>query len=619
MKAQPRQDLLDIWAAVAEATVVDGKWTWGGRVKPNSVSDAEQLLCIMYPASEVKALKLDDPDQTSRDSVRALRLLGDNIEIPRRLVGILTEYMKNYVAKDQAPDFSGGTYYGPHDGPDVDKVSPDQRALPIVESFSVSLTLTLATLGFVRIFRTRVSRPEVLEEIATLEALASKRLSAAMVGLLRSFTVNVFPVESRSGEILYGTANQSNEPKETVIARLRRSLEEVRAGLRDLTIGSGQVESDLGNPNLLFECGWSWSIIRGAPEIETTEEIGPQNDGVAPGRPSLYFTVNALAGILDLTTERTRVLRLLNEEQQRLAQALQLRYDLTRQYWATLATFGNGQWPLEDMPWRTSDAEESDYFTLLMTSLVSEDLDRSRATDTELSKILAVLVELAGRGRITRRSIERDPAIELHAPGVQLTLVGSDSVGTVELQWIVSDFAATLLKRIVALAGLARSQKLRQDLLDLAERVWDYLLRRRFRDEESEKGPAGLWDQPSQAFPQAGLDRQDQPSWYYTERIVESLVVLSRVLESRQFSSDELIEHAWRVLGEAEARFDQEQERSSALNNPKIVAEMRGMETDLARARDIISDSPATSVAKCNKVLLSLDDWAVARANAEAM
>ena len=36
------------------------------------------------------------------------------------------------------------------------------------------------------------------------------------------------------------------------------------------------------------------------------------------------------------------ILGLLNEEQQRLSRALQLRWELTRSYWATMATFGDG-------------------------------------------------------------------------------------------------------------------------------------------------------------------------------------------------------------------------------------------------------------------------------------
>lgn len=46
----------------------DGKWTWGGRLQPNSISDAERLLTIMYPAADVPIFKLDLPDQIAADA-----------------------------------------------------------------------------------------------------------------------------------------------------------------------------------------------------------------------------------------------------------------------------------------------------------------------------------------------------------------------------------------------------------------------------------------------------------------------------------------------------------------------------------------------------------------------
>ena len=84
--------------------------------------------------------------------------------------------------------------------------------------------------------------------------------------------------------------------------------------------------------------------------------------------PFLYFTVNALDGIADLFSARTVILGLLNEEQQRLTAALRLRWELTQRYWATIATFGEARWPLEDIPWKTTDGRESDYYSLLVTS-----------------------------------------------------------------------------------------------------------------------------------------------------------------------------------------------------------------------------------------------------------
>src|SRR5439155_11833866 len=126
-------------------------------------------------------------------------------------------------------------------------------------------------------------------------------------------------------------------------------MQSVRASLRDAVVGIDQDQLNIGE-NLLFECGWSWGVVRDAPTVDTTEPVGKQPEGVAVAEPYLHFTVIALDGIVDLFSDRTRVLGLLNPEQQRLAQALQLRWDISVNYWSQIARFGSGRWPLEDIP-----------------------------------------------------------------------------------------------------------------------------------------------------------------------------------------------------------------------------------------------------------------------------
>src|SRR4030095_142935 len=128
---------------------------------------------------------------------------------------------------------------------------------------------------------------------------------------------------------------------------------------------------------------------------------------------------------------------------------------------STIATFGAGRWPLEDIPWRTTDQIESDYFSLLVTSIVAQDLVRRRASDASRSRAGRVLDELANRSRITRRPFERnDPALPLHSPGYRIDLEGDDDAD-LGLGWIVSDFSPLLLKRTVRIAGLMRDTELR--------------------------------------------------------------------------------------------------------------------------------------------------------------
>lgn len=609
MKLQPRQQLLNIWQATSRTSFQDGNWRWGGRDRSNSISDAEQLLCLMTPATAVPAFKLDRPDETDEDVLRALRVLGDSVEIPRRLLRVLAEYMQKYTDPNGTPTFSGDGYFDA--GPDGADATDRQRALDVVDSFSTSVALSLATIGFVRVFRDVVKRTDIRQEIRELESMASRRLTAAMIGLLRSFTVSVFDAYSPYGRALCRSANQGNLPDRQIIEDLRRSLRDINASLRDVTIGSGSGQADdLDNPNRLFECGWSWGIVKNAPTIQTTEDVGRQVDGVAEPAPYLYFTVVALDGIAALFSERTRLLGLLNEEQTRLAQALQLRWDLTQQYWYTIATFGSGRWPLEDIPWGTTDGEENDYFSLLVASIVVQDLERRRSSDADdLNRVRQVLEELANRGRITRRPFKRsDPAIPMHSPGVRIELVGTQELGDEPLGWVVSDFSPLLLERTILTAGLPRNTEVRGRLLTLADAVWDHLISRRIKGETGSE----LWDQPANVFPSV-IEREEAPSWYYTRRVMECLVTAAGVVDSAPLRSERISDFAMDLLSEAEHRFDQELLSGSAEAGPSMRSALQSASAMLRRAREILSNHPGTAVALATEVLRELDKLAAAR------
>src|SRR5215813_4653571 len=111
MRIQPRQQLLEIWRATARSSYQNGRWVWGGRESSNSIGDAEQLLCLVLPATSIESFKVDHPDQTNQDVLEALRPMGNAVEIPRRLVTVLADYFDRYSAEDGTPLFFGGGYF----------------------------------------------------------------------------------------------------------------------------------------------------------------------------------------------------------------------------------------------------------------------------------------------------------------------------------------------------------------------------------------------------------------------------------------------------------------------------------------------------------------------------
>lgn len=626
MEIQTRRHILEIWRATVDHCYRDGKWRWGGRSGRNSISDAEQLLTILYPATTIEWLNLDSVDQTADDVLDYLSGLGNALDIPRQLIRFISDYMNTYLV-DGTPDFSGHTYFEPDEsfeGEDStagviaeEAIKDAQRQLHVVDSYSMSVTLCLATLGFLRVYRRGVRSSRVLQEVDQLEQMSSQRLTAAMVGLLRSFTVNTFDSHDPAGKALVAMINQRRIAPEIVVDNLLEELAEIRASLRqEVTIGLGQVADELENRGRLFECGWTWGIVDGAPEVLYAQGIGDQPVGVAEARPYLYFTVVALEGIQDLFTERTRVLGLLDEEQQRLARALQLRWDLTRRFWATVATFGGGRWPVEDLPWTTTDGRESDYYSLLLTSIVIQGAGTEQAANLDIERIGRLLEELANRGRITRRPMEGDASVDLHIPGMRLRLMGSEKVAEgPRLQWTVSSFTLLVLKRLLRVAELIDDNATRISFLDLADEMWAHIERRQI---EAVNG-RGLWDEPTQVFTDAPFAPYGMPSWYHTERVIETLVAAANVTRAQPTAPEELVENAQQLLAEAERLFDLEKLRGTNDTGEKMRESFQVIDANLRRARNLVRNRPGTAVTLAGDVLRELDRIDAARQDTARM
>jgi hypothetical protein len=620
MEIQPRRDILELWRATVDFSFRDGAWTWGGRVGRNSVSDAEQLLTILYPATVIQSLGVGSADQTAEDVLDYLRSLGNALDIPRRLVEFIDDYMRTYLI-DGTPSFSGGAYFEPEDG-EAAEAAPSQRKLDVVDSYSMSLTLCLSTLDFLRVYRQDLQRPRTLTMIDELEKLTRQRLSAAMIGLLRSFTVSTFGPEEPPGQAMCTMINQSRLATDIVVRDLLEELADIRASIRgEVALGVGQIADELENRGRLFECGWSWGVVDGAPEVPLDPgiDIGKQPTGVAEARPYLYFTVAALDGIQDLFSEQTRLLGLLSVEQQRLARALQLRWDLTRRFWAKVATFGGGRWPIEDLPWTTSDGSESDYYSLLLTSIVIADVATGNLAKANADRIGRLLEKLAERGRITYRSTTDDPAIALHIPGMGLRLIGSEKVAAgPRLQWTVPSYSSLLLKRLLRVAEMLDDNAQRARTLDLADQIWRHIERRRIT------APAGrgLWDEPTQVFSSATPTSDTtagMPSWHQTERVMEALVAAANVTDSSPTAATSLLESARQLLAEAEHLFDQERLRGTNDTGQQMRESFQVVGAKLRRARELVLTRPGTASVLASDVLRELDTIDAARQDTARM
>ncbi|WP_324198905.1 SCO2524 family protein [Nocardia amamiensis] len=626
MRIQPRQQILDLWRSALSVSWDGAEWHWGGRMAANSISDSEQLLCLLYPATEIESLALDRPDSMADDVSSVLSPFGGQTKIGTVVIALLEDYIlrnTNRIGPDGEPDsagepdgepiFAAGSYLRSADEREPTAV---QREIEVVDSYSMSLTLCLAGLRFLRVYEGWVraeGRATLIDRIEKLTGRLSARLTAAMTGLVRSFVVNTVEPKSEAGQVMLGMLNQSDLPSKSVAEGITRSLERVRARLRnDITLGQTP-DTELDDEELLFECGWSWGLVRDAAPVGFVDAAIAMQPGIADPRPYLYFTVIALDGINDLISQRTRELDLLDEQQYRLAEALRIRWDLTQRYWSTVARFGSGSWPLEDIPWRTSDGEESDYFSLIVSAVLIQDLINRTASDDDLTRAVAIFDELARRGRIIRRTTRDDPAVQMHAPGVRLSLRGTESVDDGPLlQWEVSDFAAVLLKRLLQAARLSSNITARDRLMDLAKSTMDHLEARIITTGLA----AGLWDDPAGVFGN-GTARETKPSWYMTERVIECLVSADRTFREPPLTSPAMVVRAVELLNEAEHLLNQEMLSVSIDDVSENRITLDRVEENLEQARQLVARRQAgTAFVLAADALRELHKLAYARMDA---
>jgi hypothetical protein len=515
--------------------------------------------------------------------------------------------MRTHTGPDDSPTFAGGHYFKPAD-PKLE-LTHEQSQLGVVDSYSMSVTLCLATLGFLKVYEATTTRPEVRRAIAELRDATNTRLTSAMISLLRSFTVNVFDAESEQGRRLIQVIGQNRQSDRAVLQQFSRRFRPLRATIIESLTRGIQVDESIRDETQLFECGWAWGVVQDAPRVTDLDvQVPGQPDGIADRLPYVYFTVVALDGIQDLFSERTLTLGLLDADQQKLAEALRLRWELSQQYWSAVARFGSERWPLEDLPWQTTGLRlESEYFSLTVAAILVHDLIRRKATDDDLTRTVAIMERLADRGRVTSRMTKEDPVLRMHSSGVTMPLAGSDRSGG-PLLWRMTDFSAQLLKRTVQLATLSRNIDAQDRLLRLAEQTFEHLWNRRIDEGEGLE----LWDNVRSVYPEA---RAAGPrlSWSITERLTECLVAARNLYEQQPIRSPELAQLARDLLSEATHLFGKEQLEASATGDGNRARTMRSIESRLDRARTLLDERPATAFALALPVLQELDTLAQAR------
>jgi hypothetical protein len=608
---QPRRQLLDIWKATAQYSMdANHEWRWGGRRGSNSISDAQQLLCLLQPATEIGALRVELPDDTNDDVLRSLEAFGDSVQIPRMLTLGIEQFVGTYTGPDGTPLFGGGSYFVPVN-PD-ETLTAEQLDTHVIVSYATSVSLCLAALGFLDIYsNAATTKGQWRNRVLDIRDRASNRLTAALVGLLRGFTINTLQPGSEEGRNLIGLLNQEGLPERRIVEHFNKEMETVRGRLSEARMGVSRAE-ELDNPNLLFEVGWTWGIASDAPKIPLDvpgTDIGVQGDGVALSAPYLYYTVVALDAIEQLTSDRTRVLGLLNPQQERLSNNLDTRRNLTQLYYSRLGRFDSGvggRWPIEDLPWRTPDGNESDYWSLLIGAVLIQDLRDRNSSEDIVRRIDPLLSELANRARITRRQLRDDPALALHFPGLLNGLDGAELLGP-PMGWRINDFSPLLLKRATQLASQTNSAEVRDRMLTLSTDIWNHLLERQIAKEPA----AGLWDDPVRIYPQLN-EHQTMPSWNLTYSVVDALVGSAATLVRRQTKAPILSQTAAAMVSEAEYLLNQQLMETPSLNSG-LQGNLMEIRDSLQRARDLIDDQPSTAIALCIAAVTKLDKNTQAR------
>lgn len=572
----------------------------------NSIADAEQLECFLLPQFSLKRFDLSEfgrvgsPEVRVSDDRLATILSKLNPQTEKEGAELDPQALDETAAKiadflernsvDGQPTFGAGSYLSPSD--DGDRSAEARTVPPVVDAYTMSLSVTLQASHLMDRWLThpdvkRKSQKSLQEQLLAVRLGCGTRLTAAMLGLSRSFASNAVPDWQDAVERAF--------PNTTAIRDIRRRL---RPDDR---------------PYTPFECGWSWGIT--PPNLVGWE---PENDyekiegeaglearsalARAEPAPYLYFTVTAMEGIADLMSPKVRGSDLINRGQAFLQSRLGFYMETTALYWAELVFEDlGGRWAIEELPWSTSDGSWSDYWSLylLLIATSSPAITSRFADESAIERLLLVLEELAQRARLTRNPYPRndDPAVRLHAPpGQALPLLlasGNGGEGPVPsgYEWWIYDFGPKLLKLAGRVYGLARQRRLRERARELVDAIWDdHLALRRYDSTVM----SYAWDDVHRVFEQLDepprRDGYKMGSWYITERVVEGLVAVAHAEGQRTLTPDVSRELALEMLEEL---------RWLTANEVKTE---EATASQLSKAEELLDQYPAAAIGILTKV-----------------
>jgi hypothetical protein len=542
-----QEALLAIWnrwvqVAVSEEPWGDGRNRGLGR---NSIMDAELLECVLLPQFYLQRFALGGPSETDEAAAAVLNRLDPDMRlmegqlsptVMREVMDRLDDFLSRYRSSSGRDLFSPGGYLETSEGPATGEDLPW-----VVDSFTMSVSVCLHAYHLVAQWKEALaSRRGVQRDLERLDVLGgrlSERLTAAMLGLCRSFAVRVD-----------GRAEWE--------ARTQRSWPSGYSGriLRDL----GQRLRMFADPTTLreqsFECGWSWGPTPPDPFESEYRDVDawPEQDAYAEPAPYLYFTIGAIDGIGDLFSRKVVAAHTLTPVQSALTNRLGFYRECASSYWSALAfaETSSGTWAVEDPPWRTADGNASDYWTLylLTIALASDEARENFGGEQNLSRLLSLLEELAQRGRVTRRPHppRQDPAVALHIPpGQQLNLksvAAGGGPGGPDFLWSIYDFAPRLLKLVGQVLAIATERGVRDRAARLIDDIWNqHLVYRRVAPDGAD---SYAWDDIRKVFRDHPIAAEGDDltaatgslvdSWYITERVVEALVIVSTAQRQRK-------------------------------------------------------------------------------------